>query len=131
MPPPAAGARSPAGPPPAGSGPARDPDRGGHADPGLARERTRLAWSRTAIAFAALGGVMLRRELAAGLLVLASTPLIWVAGRFASPGTRPAPRPGRLLVVTVAVTVVSVLAVIVALVGSAPANLDQLLPLHG
>jgi uncharacterized membrane protein YidH (DUF202 family) len=38
-------------------------------DPGLARERTRLAWARTAIAFAAVGAAMLRRELAAGVTV--------------------------------------------------------------
>ena len=36
-------------------------------DPGLARARTSLAWLRTAIAFAAIGGVILRRDVAAGL----------------------------------------------------------------
>lgn len=107
------------------------PDDPEDADPGLARERTRLAWSRTAIAFAALGGAMLRRELAAGLIVLAMTPLIWAVGHLASRATRPGPRQGRLLVVTVTVTAVSALAAVVALVGSAPASLSQLIPLHG
>jgi len=106
------------------------PDDPEDADPGLSRERTRLAWSRTAIAFAALGGAMLRREVAAGLVVLATTPLVWGVGRFASRATQ-GPRPGRLLVVTLTVTAVSVLAAIVALVGPAPASLSQLFPLHG
>ncbi len=34
-------------------------------DPGLARERTALAWTRTAISVAALGGAMLKTNLAA------------------------------------------------------------------
>jgi uncharacterized membrane protein YidH (DUF202 family) len=38
--------------------------------PGLARERTELAWTRTALSFAALGTAMLRTSTAAGLLVL-------------------------------------------------------------
>ena len=36
-------------------------------DPGLARERTELAWHRTAISVAALGAAILRIGLAAGL----------------------------------------------------------------
>jgi hypothetical protein len=73
---------------------------------------------------------MLRREVAAGLAVLATTPLVCAAGRFAG-RTATGPRPGRLLLVTLAVTAVSVLAVIVALVGPAPVSLSQLFPLHG
>ena len=40
--------------------------RGAPDDPGRARARTRLAWTRTALAFAAIGGVILKRDLAAG-----------------------------------------------------------------
>ena len=86
-------------------------------DPGLARERTRLAWARTAIAFAAVGGAMLKRELIPGAIVLALTPLVWALGRLASRAAQPEPRPGRML------------AVVIALIGHSPVSLRQLL--HG
>ena len=38
----------------------------GLADPGLARARTSLAWTRTALSFAAVGGVVLKRDLIPG-----------------------------------------------------------------
>jgi uncharacterized membrane protein YidH (DUF202 family) len=101
-------------------------------DPGLAAERTTLAWSRTAIAFAAVGGTMLRKEPVAGLVVLAMTPLIWTLGRFVGHRTaRPEQLARRLLLVTVIVVSVSMLGVIVAFVGNSPASLRDLLPLHG
>jgi uncharacterized membrane protein YidH (DUF202 family) len=101
-------------------------------DPGLAAERTTLAWARTAIAFAAVGAAMLRKEPVAGLIVLAMTPLIWTLGRFVrQPAERPEQLSRRLLLVTVIVVVVSLLAVGVALLGHGPDSLRQLLPLHG
>lgn len=104
--------------------PSDDPE---DADPGLARERTRLAWARTAITFAAVGAAMLRQEPIAGLIVLATTPLIWAVGRFASHLPRGQPLPGRLLVVTATVTLVAVLALVAAFLGHGPASLRQLL----
>jgi uncharacterized membrane protein YidH (DUF202 family) len=106
--------------------PMEPPDDPEDADPGLARERTRLAWARTSIAFAAVGAAVLRRELVPGLIVLTTAPLIWVVGSIAT-RARPGPRPGRLLVVTVIVTVVAVLGVVAALIGHGPASLHQLL----
>ena len=103
-------------------------------EPGLARERTRLAWARTAIAFATVGAVMLRRELAAGVIVLAGSPLIWALGRLTTRQAPPEPlerRSRRLLLVTAVVTAVAALAAIAALFGSSPASLHDLLPLHG
>ena len=85
--------------------------------PGAAAERTRLAWQRTAIAFGAVGLVMLREEPVAGVLVLAATPLIWVLGRYVSSAVPPERRSRRLLLVTVAVTGVAVVAVVAALIG--------------
>jgi hypothetical protein len=41
------------------------------ADPGLARVRTSLAWTRTALSFAAVGAVALRKDVIAGLLIFA------------------------------------------------------------
>jgi uncharacterized membrane protein YidH (DUF202 family) len=101
-------------------------------DPGLAAERTTLAWARTAIAFAAVGGAMLRKEPIAGVVVLAMTPLIWTLGRFV--GRRAERRDQlsrRLLLVTVIVVMASVLGVAVAFVGHGPTSLRDLLPLHG
>jgi uncharacterized membrane protein YidH (DUF202 family) len=81
-------------------------------DPGLARERTQLAWRRTAISYAALGAALLKASPAVGALVLAASALIWGAGRLA--GRR------RPLLVTVAATSVSVGALVLALLaGSA------------
>ena len=104
------------------------PDDPEDLDPGLARERTRLAWARTAIAFAAVGAAMLKRQVIPGAIVLALTPLIWALGTFASRAW-PEPRPARLLAVTVTVTAVAVLALVIALTGQAPVSLHQLL--HG
>jgi uncharacterized membrane protein YidH (DUF202 family) len=70
-------------------------------DPGLARERTTLAWTRTAISFAAVGGVVLKREVIPGLLLLAVVPAIWQLGRLAYH------RQGRLIVLTIAVVAVA------------------------
>jgi uncharacterized membrane protein YidH (DUF202 family) len=101
-------------------------------DPGLAAERTTLAWARTAIGFAAVGGAMLRKEPIAGVVVLAMTPLIWTLGHFVGQRARqPDQLSRRLLLVTVIVVMVSVLGVAVAFVGHGPTSLRDLLPLHG
>ena len=104
------------------------PDDPEDRDPGLARERTRLAWARTAIAFAAVGAAMLRRQPVAGLIVLAITPVIWALGRVASQQMGSKPNARQLLLVTVIVTLVAALAVVIALLGRAPASLRDLLP---
>ena len=95
------------------------------ADPGLARERTVLAWTRTAIAFAAVGGALLKTTPLAGLLVLAMSALVWglgrVSGHPARPGSRRWPRH---LLITLTVTLVSLIALAtVLLAGSSPLRL--------
>jgi uncharacterized membrane protein YidH (DUF202 family) len=79
----------------------RDP---GQPDPGLARERTSLAWTRTAISFAAVGGVVLKREVIPGLILLAVVPAIWLLGRVAHTG------PDRLKLVTATIVAVALVA---------------------
>ena len=78
-------------------------------DPGLARARTSLAWTRTALSFAAVGGVALRKDVIAGLLIIATAPVIWRLGRLAHH------RPGRLMLVTAAIVAVAIVALVVAL----------------
>jgi len=82
----------------------------GPPDPGLARERTSLAWTRTALSFAAVGGVMLRREVIPGLIVLAVAPAIWQLGRL------PRHLPGHLELITATIVAVALVALVVALI---------------
>jgi uncharacterized membrane protein YidH (DUF202 family) len=80
-------------------------------DPGLAMERTSLAWTRTAISFAALGGAVLKVSVAPGLVILLIAPFVWRLGRLRKGG------PVRLWLITVSIVGVSLLALLVALIG--------------
>ena len=77
-------------------------------DPGLARARTSLAWTRTALSFAAVGGVVLRKDVIAGLIILVAVPVIWWLGRL------PYGHPRRLKLVTATIVVISLAALAVA-----------------
>lgn len=83
--------------------------------PGLARERTELAWSRTVIAFAAVGGALLKTSVAAGLTVVALGVLVWGLLRIFPGPKAVGDRAGRFLVVTAGVTGVSLVALVLAL----------------
>jgi uncharacterized membrane protein YidH (DUF202 family) len=85
------------------------PDDPSARDPGLARERTQLAWTRTAISFAAVGGVVLKKDVVPGLILLAVSPAIWYLGHLAYRS------PGRLKLVTVTIVAVALIALVVAL----------------
>ena len=102
------------------SGPESEPEE---ADAGLARERTALSWTRTAISFAALGGVMLRENVITGVIILAVSPLVWRLGRLSvsgsSPGQLPVVSRARILAITVSIVGVSLLCLLVALLGPA------------
>ena len=78
------------------------------ADPGLARARTSLAWTRTALSFAAVGAVVLRKDVIAGLLILAAAAAIWRLGRLNHH------LPGRIRLVTVTIVAVALVALAVA-----------------
>jgi len=57
-------------------------------DPGVARERTQLAWGRTAASFAAVGLAVLRTSPAVGAVVMAMSATVWSMGRLS--GRQPA-----------------------------------------
>lgn len=87
------------------------PDDPEESDPGLARERTSLAWTRTAISFAALGGAVLKVSVASGLIILAMAALVWRLGWMQRPGAQ------RLGLITVSVVAVALLSLVIALTG--------------
>jgi uncharacterized membrane protein YidH (DUF202 family) len=117
--------------PPAGQDPSvgQDPSAGQpgddpeERDPGLARERTSLAWLRTAISFAALGGTMLKANILTGAIVIAMAPVVWQLGRVSRSRSGPAELPqvgaARLFTMTIAIVVVSLLALGIAIFGPA------------
>jgi uncharacterized membrane protein YidH (DUF202 family) len=91
-----------------------DPDPE-EADPGLASERTDMAWTRTAISFAAAGAAILKDRLLPGIIVLALGLVTWGLPRvFPRLGTGGAARQRRLLLITIVVTAVAAVALGVA-----------------
>ena len=91
--------------------------------PGLASERTSLAWTRTAISFGALGGVVLKENVITGLIILAIAPVVWQLGRITGGCPREAGLPAvgvtRIRLITVSIVGVSLLSLVVALFGHA------------
>ena len=86
-------------------------------DPGLARERTELAWHPTAISVAALGAAILKIRLGAGVTILIISAVVWELGRLSRvPGAGHA-RGRRLLLITVIITGISVVALIISFLG--------------
>ncbi|MGN6794520.1 MAG: DUF202 domain-containing protein [Streptosporangiaceae bacterium] len=89
------------------------------ADPALARERTELAWSRSAIAFFGLGAAVLKFRPVTAVPILLLGAMVWLVGHIS-------PRSGRagvlgerrVLVVTVAVTSLALIALVLTYAGS-------------
>jgi uncharacterized membrane protein YidH (DUF202 family) len=105
--------------------PDRPPEDMEDLDPGLARERTELAWSRTGISFAALGAAVLKEIPVAGALVLAMSALIFLFGHRARPSRLVGghDRQRHVLLVTVAVATISMIALALALfAGTSPSS---------
>jgi uncharacterized membrane protein YidH (DUF202 family) len=86
-------------------------------DPGLARERTRLAWTRTAIAFAAVGAAVLKSHLVAGLTVLGLAGIVWGLRHLFRDTAVTRSQPARLRGVTLIVVAVALVALVLAFVG--------------
>jgi uncharacterized membrane protein YidH (DUF202 family) len=97
-------------------GPADDYD---DEDPGLARERTDLAWTRSAIAFFGLGAIVLKFRPVIAFPIIALGVVVWLVGHL-SPRPGPAGALGarRVLVVTVAVTLLALIALVLTYTGS-------------
>jgi uncharacterized membrane protein YidH (DUF202 family) len=108
-----------------GDGERRDRDGPGHEEPerGLARERTELAWTRSAIAFAALGAAILKVRPVVGVPVMAVGVVIWLAGHVAPRRDRTDLGSGRLLLVTIAVTSLALVSVVLTLAGPSSSGL--------
>jgi hypothetical protein len=94
------------------------------ADPGLARARTRLAWRRSSVSFAAIGLVILKSRPLIALPVLILSVAIWSIGRLPRTlgGAGAAPR--RVLLVTLSVILVALAALAIALAGHASRGLQ-------
>lgn len=99
-----------------------EPDDPGLVDPA---DRTRLAWNRTALAFAAIGAAMLKSSQVAGVIVLVLTMPIWAAVRSAAAISSAR----RLRLVTATVLLVATVALLAAFLGHGPSTLSGLL--HG
>ncbi len=92
------------------------------ADPAFARERTELAWTRSSIAFFALGIAILKFKPAVGIPVLAFAAVTWLFGRAARTGNQwIAAR--RVPLVTVAVTALALVSLVLTLAGPASRGL--------
>ncbi len=86
------------------------------ADPVLARERTELAWTRSAISFLALGIAILKLRPVVGIPLLAFSAVVWLIGRASPAPDQPATAARRILLVTVAVCVLALASLVLALV---------------
>jgi uncharacterized membrane protein YidH (DUF202 family) len=104
----------PAGKTPAGNEPADDIE---DADPGLARERTELAWTRTAVAFAALGAAILKYHPVVGLPVLIVSAVVWWLGRLPGAADAGGTHDRRLLLITVTINGISLVALVLSFLG--------------
>ncbi|HEY3882206.1 MAG TPA: DUF202 domain-containing protein [Trebonia sp.] len=116
-----ASTRATSGPSPGPAPPPQLSDDPEERDPGLARERTSLAWMRTALSFAALGGTLLKVNVITGLIVLAVAPVIWQLGKVSRGRAHEAGLPvlgaTRLFVIAVSIVGVSLLCLVVAIFG--------------
>jgi len=90
------------------------------ADPGKARERTDLAWTRSAISFAALGVLIGKIRPVAGLPVLIFSAIVWQLGQ--APRRRIAAS-RRILAVTIAISVMALIALVITLAGQGSSGL--------
>lgn len=100
--------------------------RNGPVDPGLQPERTRLAWSRTALAFLANGGLMLHAGhrldhwgwMVPGAVIIAVSVCVYVAGTVRFRRVDDAIRRGTPVAGTLPIALTAAAAVLVALLAA-------------
>jgi uncharacterized membrane protein YidH (DUF202 family) len=97
-------------------------------DTGLARARTRLAWTRSAISFAAIGVAILKARPLIGAPLLVVSVVVWAIGWMPhSPGPHfdnvEAVARRRAAAVTAAIIVVALAALAITLLGHSPHGL--------
>jgi len=89
--------------------------------------RTSLAWTRTAVAFAAIGVAMFKLSPVAGVVVVALSLPIWAVNHRRRGSVEVPSSPRRLRLVTGTVVIVALAALTVAIFGHSPDSLGQLL----
>ncbi len=87
------------------------------ADPVLARERTDLAWTRSALSFLALGTAILKFRPVVGVPLLAFSAVVWLVGHTSSVRDQPGSARRRMLLVTVAVCVMALVSLVLTYAG--------------
>ena len=93
------------------------------ADPGLARERTRLAWTRSSISFAAIGIAILKDRPVIGAPLLIFGAVIWAIGRTIQNPRIEAIAERRALLVTCGILIMAAAALAIVLLGHSPHGL--------
>ena len=92
-------------------------------DPMLARERTDLAWTRSSIAFFALGVAVVKFRPELGVPLLAFSAFGWLAGRCPPRRDWDGAISRRLLLVAISVSCLAVIAALLVLIGPASQGL--------
>lgn len=86
-------------------------------DRGLARERTALAWTRTALSFGALGGVILKSHVVLGLIVLGCAPVVWQLGRLTMREAPERTLDRRMRMIIIVIVALAIVALVVSFLG--------------
>ena len=103
-------------PEPPSAGPDDRADDTNDVEPGSAQDRTDLAWTRSSIAFLALGIAILKFRPMVGIPVLA-IGLVWLVGLLPRTSGREPMASRRVLLVTVAVNCLAMVALVITLAG--------------
>jgi len=104
-------------PEPPSAGPDDRADDTNDVEPGSAQDRTDLAWTRSSIAFLALGIAILKFRPMVGIPVLAIGLVVWLVGLLPRTGGREPMASRRVLLVTIAVNCLAVVALVITLAG--------------